>query len=421
MGRTLFSGGSLLESPSGSLATSDFIVENGRILDLGTSLDADDEVALSGRTVLPGLIDCHTHMLYSQLDTLDDLTAVNTPFSYPFYQALHHLRDTLAQGVTTVRDGAGADLGVKRAVEDGLIRGPRMLIAITMLSQTGGHGDHWMPCGGLLPRHPPHPGRPSSVVDGVDAVRRRVREIARAGADVIKIATSGGVISPSDNMNQRQFSDDELNAIAAEAQAANLPVMAHAQGLGGVHAALRAGVRSIEHGVFLDDEAVEEMLRQGTWLVPTLSAPLGVLEAAEAGIPVATRVIERTREVVETHRESFRRALTAGVRIAMGTDSGVGPHGRNLRELELMRQAGMPPRQALAAATTSAARLLGLEHEIGALEPGKRADFVLLDGDPFDFPTLPDRIVAVYQNGRVTHGDIAMGFAAPHPAGLAPL
>ena len=406
MARTLFTGGSIFDGTGSPLGEADVLVEDGRILDVGSGLDGDDAVDVRGRTLLPGLFDCHTHVFFEHRETLDDAYAAELPFSYRFYQAERHLQATLRQGITTIRDAAGADLGIKRAVEDGLIAGPRMQIAITMLSQTGGHGDHWMPCGGVFPRNPPHPGRPSGIVDGVDQVLRKVRELIRDGADVIKVATSGGALSPTDDPSGRQFSDKELEVIVREAAAANRYAMAHAQGTGGIKAAVRAGVRSVEHGTFIDDEGIALMLERGTWLVPTLSAPHGLLDAAAEGVPVPGYAVAKTKEMMEVHREAFRRALEAGVRIAMGTDSGVARHGRNLRELALMAECGMTATAALVSASSAAAQLMGLDRELGSLEPGKRADLVVVDGDPFDFATLGQRIVAVYKDGGLVHGGV---------------
>ncbi len=404
MSRTLFTGGRVFDGTGSPLHEADVLVEGGRILDVGQGLDGDEAVDVRGRTLLPGLFDCHTHVFYDHLETLDDVRAMELPFSYRFFLAARHLEGTLRQGITTIRDGAGADLGVKRAVEDGLVAGPRMQIAITMLSQTGGHGDHWMPCGGVFPRNPPHPGRPPGLVDGVDEVRRKVRELIRDGADVIKVATSGGVLSPTDDPRGRQFSDEELEVLVREAAAAHRHVMAHAQGTEGIKAAVRAGVRSVEHGTFIDDEGIEMMRERGTWLVPTLSAPHGLLDAAAEGVPVPELAVARTKEMMEVHRAAFRRALEAGVRIAMGTDSGVGRHGQNLRELALLAECGMAAAAVLVSASSAAAELMGLDRQLGTLEPGKRADLVVVDGDPYDFATLGQRIRAVYKDGSLVYG-----------------
>ncbi|NUS01463.1 MAG: amidohydrolase family protein, partial [Nonomuraea sp.] len=195
------------------------------------------------------------------------------------------------------------------------------------------------------------------------------------------------------------------------------PVMAHAQATDGIKNAVRAGIRSVEHGVFLDDEAIGMMLDAGTWLVPTLLAPLAALEAVAAGVGLPDSVAAKAREVIDVHRESFAQAVRAGVRIAMGTDSGVAPHGRNLEELALMAAGGMKPADVLAATTSSAAGLLGLADTTGTVAPGKRADLVVVDGDPYDFDGLKERIRAVYQDGRCVRGG---GAGAGAGAGAAP-
>ncbi len=239
---------------------------------------------------------------------------------------------------------------------------------------------------------------PDGVCDGVAGVAAKVREVIRAGADVIKIASSGGFLSPTDDPRQPNFSEEEVRAIVEAAADLGRPVMSHAHGAEGIKRAVRAGVRSIEHGTFLDDEAIELMLERGTWLVPTLTAGDTTEELAnDPKIPEPVRA--KLRELGRPELEAFRRAAEAGVRVAMGTDCPVAPHGTNLRELELMAQHGFTPAQALVAATSSAAQLMGLERELGTIEPGKRADLVVVAGDPFEFSTLKDRIEQVWKDG----------------------
>jgi imidazolonepropionase-like amidohydrolase len=252
----------------------------------------------------------------------------------------------------------------------------------------------------------PHPGRPAAVVDGPEEVRRKVRELIRAGADVIKVATTGGVLSPRDDPTHAHFAADELEVLVAEAAAAGRWVMAHAQGSAGIKNAVRAGIRSIEHGIYLDDEAIEMMLEHGTYLVPTLVAPTGVTRAAEAGAPIPEVVLRKAESVIEAHRDSFRRAVDAGVKIAMGTDSGVTPHGENLVELQLMADGGMAPGEVIRSTTAVAAELMGVDGDSGTIEPGKRADLVVVDGDPFAFDGLRERIRAVYQAGSCVSGGV---------------
>lgn len=396
--RTLFAGARVFDGTGGPPADADVAVEDGRIVEVGAGLDGDDIVDVSGRTLLPGLFDTHVHVMLAHIDLW---RLMQTPYSYRYYESIHNLEATLRIGITTVRDAGGADLGVKQAVEDGLVRGPRIQLSISMLSQTGGHGDGWMPSGNRIQLFPESAARPRAICDGVDEVRRAVRQMVQAGAEVIKCATTGGVMSPRDKPEHSGFSPEELEALVAEARAHGLEVMAHAQGAPGVKNALRAGVRSIEHGIYLDDEAIELMLEKGAWLVPTLMAATGVVKAAEAGVAIPEASLRKALEVIEAHKDSFRRAVQAGVKVAMGTDSGVTPHGDNLEELRLMAENGMSPEQVLVATTLSAAQLMGLEQELGTIEPGKRADLVVVDGDPYDFASLKSRIAAVYQDGRL--------------------
>lgn len=397
MTRTVFRGGSVFDGTGGDPRPADVTVEDGRIVDVGQGLDGDEAVDITGRTLLPGLFDCHVHVVLSHVDAW---RVANTPFSYQFYEAARNLRSTLRTGITSIRDAGGADLGIKQAVTDGLIPGPRMQISLAMLSQTGGHGDDWLVSGATVPLLAEHPGVPSGIVDGPDEMRRKVRQLHRMGADVIKVATSGGVLSPRDNPAQAHFRPAELAALVEEADAAGMYVMAHAQAADGIKNAVRAGIRSIEHGIYLDDEGLELMLEHGTWLVPTLVAPQGVIDAAEAGTTFSPGVLEKARAVVDVHRAAVRRAIHAGVRIAMGTDSGVTPHGRNLRELVLMADLGMAPGRVLEAATRNAAQLLGVDGDLGTIEPGKLADLVVVGGDPYAFDTLAERIEGVWVGGR---------------------
>ncbi|HEX8005168.1 MAG TPA: amidohydrolase family protein [Trebonia sp.] len=401
--RTVLHGGRIFDGTGSPVTDGDLLIEDGWILDVGAGLDGDEQVDVTGMTLLPGLFDCHVHVTSSGVDLLRRL---QRPFSYQFFEAARNLAATLDCGITTVRDAGGADLGIQRAVDDGLVDGPRLRIAITALSQTGGHGDGWLPSGVSTSFAAPHPGRPDGIVDGPEEVRKKVREIARAGANVIKVHTSGGVLSPGDSPRHAHFRPDELAALGTEATAAGRPVLAHAQATDGIKNAIRAGIRSIEHGIYLDDEAIAMMLEAGTWLVPTLVAPIAVLEAAKNGAQLPDGVLEKAQVVAETHHESFGRAVAAGVKVAMGTDSGVGPHGRNLDELVLMASCGMAPADVLAATTSSAAELLGLGDQAGSLSPGKRADVVVVAGDPFDLAGLRQNIRAVYKDGQLVRASV---------------
>ena len=399
--RTLFSGGQVFDGTGSAPAASDVVIQDGRFVEIGSGLDGDERVDVSGQTLLPGLFDCHTHVLVSHVDMWKMAQA---PFSLMFYEAMHNLRRTLDIGITTIRDAGGADLGIKTALERGLIEGPRMQISIKMISQTGGHGDEWLPSGAEVPFFPVYHGSPSAIVDGPIEMRKKVRELIRDGADVIKVATSGGVLSPRDDPRHPHFRPDELDALVSEAAAHGRWVMAHAQGTEGIKNAVRAGIRSIDHGVFLDDEAIALMVERGTYLVPTLVATGGVIRAAEEGQQIPEASLQKARDVVDIHRESFRRAVAAGVKVAMGTDSGVTPHGENLHELELMAEGGMSPEEVRVATTRTAAELMGLDRDLGTIQPGTRADLVLVEGDALDFEKLADRITAVYKDGRRVSG-----------------
>jgi imidazolonepropionase-like amidohydrolase len=312
------------------------------------------------------------------------------------------MRATLAVGITTVRDACGADLGLRVAQQQGLVLGPRTFLSIEQMSQTGGQSDPWETSGCFSPVFVPHPGRPAGIVDGPEQARHKVREMVRAGANVIKIATSGGVSSTLADPRSAHFDEDEVAMIVREAAAAGLSVMSHAYSAEGIKIAVRNGVRSIEHGNFLDDEAIDLMLKHGTWLVPTMIAAPGAVDQADGGVSIPEHMLAKAELVMTTSRDSVRRAVEAGVKIAMGTDSGVTPHGRNLDELPLMTGCGMTPAAALHAATLSAAKLMRLDDELGSIEPGKRADLVVVRGG-IEPDGLADRVAAVYQNGRLVH------------------
>jgi len=403
MTRTVFSNASIFDGTGSPFADGDVLVEDGRIIEVGSGLDGDEVVDLAGRSLLPGFGDCHVHVMF---DNVDIWGIMQKPFSLNFYEAAHALHKTLATGITSVRDAGGADLGVKTAVERGLIPGPRMLISLTMISQTGGHGDGWLPSGMHYDLIKQHPGIPAHLVDGPEEMRKKVREIIRMGADVIKVATSGGVLSPRDDPRHAHFDLAELEMLVTTAEGLGCHVMAHAQAYDGIKNAVRAGIRSIDHGIYLDDEAIDLMLENGTFLVPTLVAPTGVVRAADAGISIPEASVNKAKEVIEIHRESFRKAAAAGVKVAMGTDSAVTPHGENLEELRLMAEYGMDPLDVLKATTATAAECMDVAADRGTIQPGRRADLVIVDGDPLDFTTLKERVVAVYLDGKLASGGI---------------
>ena len=400
------------------------VLDGERIAAVGTA----DAVAIprdaavidaEGMTLLPGLIDCHVHF-FGQWG-YDLLRGLMTPPSLSLLYTVPNARATVEAGITTVRDAGGTPAGVKIAIERGLFPGPRMLVSVSFLSQTGGHGDSMMPCcidlgDNLLP------DIPYGVVDGEEAMRAKVREILRAGADWIKLCTSGGVLSSADSPQHAQFTVAEIAAAVYEAAAQGKRCLAHAQSTQGIKNALEAGIASIEHGIYLDDEAIAMMLERGVYLVPTLVAPQDVLDlaAARPGL-LPDYAINKAREVMRAHRESFRRAVEAGVKVAMGTDTGVGPHGGNARELRLMAENGMSPMQAIVASTRSAAELLRLDDRLGTVASGKLADLLLVEGDPLDDISLlaeADRLALVLKGGAPIRSRLAPPLARVAAVGV---
>lgn len=384
------------------------LIEDQRI----TALDRAERVNIArdttvidaqGGSVLPGLIDTHVHFLMEYPDLGRYLI---TPPSLRLFEAIPRLRATLEAGITTVRDAGGTPAGIKMAVERGIVPGPRMQVAVSIITQTGGHGDGFYPCCidlGLFGVN--LPDVPHTVTDGEDEVRRAVREILRAGADWIKLATSGGVLSTADAPTSSQLTIEEIGVAVYEAAAQDKRCMAHAQGTMGIKNALLAGVASIEHGVYLTDELIDLMLQKDAYLVPTLVAPLDVVEFSKEHPDLLPPVMAaKAASVVDAHQRSFRLAVEAGVKVAMGTDSGVGKHGANGRELQLMVEHGMTPMQSILASTSSAARLLHLDRELGTLEVGKLADVVIISGDVLENIGLiadPANVKLVLKGGSI--------------------
>jgi imidazolonepropionase-like amidohydrolase len=364
-----------------------------------------EEIDAIGGFILPGFFDTHVHLMLEGINMVRDM---QEPFSARFYKSIDFMRRTLEAGVTSVRDAGGADMGVKQSVENGEIVGPRMQISISVLTITGGHGDGWMLSGNEWELFPGYPGFPHGRVDGEQHVRQKVREVLRAGAEVVKICATGGVLSPTDHPEFIQFSPEELRIIVEEAEfRRGIKVMAHAQGAQGIKNAVRAGIHSIEHGIYLDDEAIELMVENGTFLVPTLLAPVGVLEAGEKG-GMPDYGVRKAREVVDIHKESISRAHKAGVKIAMGTDSAVTPHGQNMRELGLMVEVGMSPMEVIVSSTSLAAECLGWDDHLGTLESGKFADLIITNTDPLkDIRSLENSAnIALVMKGGVVYKNI---------------
>ena len=395
----------LLDPESGEVTRDAVVViEDGRVTELGPrrSVQAPrdaDGIDAAGLTLLPGLIDCHVH-LTALGEGLDFTRELSTPPTFELMRAVRAARRTLDAGFTSVRDAAGSPAGIRMAIDAGYFPGPRMFVTVSALSQTGGHTDAHFMCGADLDI--PLPDRPYSVVDGVEAMRQRVREMVRAGADWIKLCTSGGVLSPGDQPHHSALTLDEIRAAVDEAAVQGRKVMAHAQANAGIKNALKAGVATIEHGIWLDGDAIEMMLDGGNALIPTLVAPHWVIRHAEAG-KMPKYAIDKARAVIADHSASVRMAIESGVKLAFGTDTGVGPHGSNGEEFLLMRDLGMEPIDCIRAATNVAAETIGMKG-VGKLEPGAWGDLIGVSGDPVaDLALLskPDNVRLVVKGGDV--------------------
>ena len=366
----------------------------------GLSWPGDAEIVdVRGKTIIPGLIDAHDHMA-SHGYALATRFGLDEPASTAHLRTARVLAEALAMGYTTIRDGGGLDTGFKLAIEQGLIPGPRLVLGIQIVSPTGGIGDRVSPSGHACCAVY-DPLLPISVGNGPDEVRDVVRTMVRAGADVIKTATTGGASSRAGHgPRDAAFSLPEMQALVAESHALGRRVMCHALGGPGLSTALVAGVDSIEHGCYLDEEPelMARMAAQGTFFVPTLTVYVYHRESA------SPHVRARAIDLYPHHVASVRRALELGVPIAAGTDAGGHGHPKNALELQCLVEAGLTPMQALQAATQWAARCLGLEREIGTLEKGRLADLVVVDGNPLDDVKIlldPARIALVLKGGAV--------------------
>ena len=387
---TVITGGRVIDGLGGDpIENGTIVIENGRIAAVGpaakTAQPRDAEVLdAAGLTIMPGIIDCHVHATYRARDMRQHL--LNTP-TYNILRSTRILAETLACGVTTARDMGGADAGFREALAEGLIAGPRLLVCLVMISQTGGHGDQWVPAGLRVQKRR---WLPDPVADGVDEVRRKVRHVLMAGADFVKICTGGGITSVTDTWDETQYSVEEVAVAVVEAARKRKRVAAHAEGLLPIKTALEAGVYSLEHGWFIDEECVDVMLAQGTWWVPTLAlVPLSIerrkVDQDWSGQALGNEAHKdaEIHELMGDQIALWQEARRRGVKIAMGTDQS---HrllvGENLVELEFMvNWLGMSPMEAIVAATSTAAECIE-RPELGALVPGRVADVLVVDGDP---------------------------------------
>jgi len=395
---------------AGPLAGATVVIRDQRIEAVTTRAGGDwpsdaEIIDVSGMTILPGLIDCHDHMAMHGYD-LARRWGIDEPQSTRALRTAKVLQDTLAAGHTAVRDAAGLDTGFKRAIDEGLITGPRLVLSLCIISPIGGIGDRVSPSG-FSCCVPNDPLLPDCVVNSLADVRPVVRRIVCAGADVIKCATTGGASSrPGHGPLDGAFNLDEMQALTEEAHALDRRVMCHALGGRGLRIAIAAGVDSIEHGCYLNEEPelLDQMAERGIFFVPTFA----VYEYhRKSALP---HVRERAHHLQEHHVESLRRAFAAGVKIAAGTDAGGHGHPSNAMEIECLVKAGLTPLQALRAATGWAAECLGLECDIGTVEKGKLADLIVVAGDPLSDATVlqnPERIALVLKGGEIAANRLA--------------
>lgn len=381
------------------------LVQGDRITAVGANVaipPGANVIDLSGETVLPGFIDAHVHLVGRTIGDGDwqHSRLTELPSELVLLGAAH-AQETLEAGFTTVRNVGAAkfgDLALRNAITAGWVQGPRIVGAGILFGIRGGHCDA---TDGLIPGIFGHEaGVEEGVADGVDQVRSAVRYMVKYGADVIKICATGGVLSPTDSAGLQQYSEEEMRAVVETATLLQRKVAAHAHGTAGIKAAVRAGVASIEHGSILDDEAVQLMKQHGTYLVPTLLAGF-TAESLALAKKLPPAIAAKALAIAPRMRHSFKLALDAGVKIALGTDAGVMRHGTNAREFELMVKDGMGPMQAIQAGTLSGATLLGTDADVGSLHSGKLADIVAVKGDPLQDITVLQHVTFVMKGGAV--------------------
>ena len=395
----------LFDGRSDSL-TSDAVVlvQGSRITAAGARLaipPGAQVVDLGDATILPGFIDAHTHVTDESSDdwNSDMVAGLRRTVPEATLRAAEFARRTVMAGFTTVRDvGAGdyIDVGLRNAIASGLVVGPRMLVSVHALGARGGHCDA---TGFPYERFGPEPGIASGIASGPEQFRDAVRFQVKYGADAIKVCATGGVLSLGDDVGAPQLTQAEMDALVEESHRLGRRTAAHAHGAEGAKVAIRAGIDSIEHGSFLDDESVRMMKEKGTYLVPTLMA------GEYAGGRKATRkyppeIASKALQALDGRSSAFKRAVAAGVKIAFGTDSGVSPHGRNAEEFALLVEHGLSPAAALRTSAAAAA-LLGVDRVTGTIEAGKEADIVAVPGDVLQNITATERVRFVMKGGRI--------------------
>jgi len=381
------------------------VIEGDRIArvgpDDGSAPDGARVIDLSDRTVLPGMIDVHAHLIGLEEDGQGYASLVNRSAAQEAYTGVRNAGRTIRAGFTTVRDvgtfRAFVDVALREAIDAGDVLGPRMMCAGAFVTCPGGAGD----VTGLAPDVDEVVPRDLrfGVATGPDQVRATVRQILRFGADFIKVLATGAVLTSGTNPGMPEFTEEELRAAVEVTDAAGTHVAAHAHAAEGIKRAVRAGVRSIEHGCLIDDEAIELMAERGTYLVADMYDGDWILEEGPR-LGYSDEVMRKTILTNDAQREGFEKSVKAGVRIAYGTDSGVYPHGFNARQFPHYVRFGLTPMQAIRSATIWAAELMGWEDRVGSIAPGRYADLVAVDGDPLDDVASLERVAFVMKGGE---------------------
>ena len=381
-------------------------VENGRVAGIapyvaGSAGDAT-MIDWSAYTVLPGLIDLHTHLV-GDISSADIAAPLMSSEARDAFLGVAHARATLAAGFTTVRDvgvyRAFTDVALRDAINTGIVEGPRMFVAGAYITVSHGGGE----VTGLAPDVVIPAAMRRGVANSVDEVRQRVREILGNGANFIKVIATGAVFTAGTTPSAPEFTEEELRAAVQEAANAGTFVVAHAHSAEGIKRAVRAGVRSVEHASYLDDEGIELMVRHGTWLVADIYNG-DYTEEVGSRTGWSAEIMRKNRETTNIQREAFRKAVKAGVRIGFGTDAGIYPHGDNARQFAYMVRYGLSPLGAIRAATIDAARCLGRERDLGSVAPGKYADMIAVAGDPLADVELLRKVAAVMKEGHLFTG-----------------